>query len=191
MAAMASSKTEDTAKEGTPLINYNDNVVQSTPSFLQSFRSSFSSEDAIYTSSARSISSLLMNKLTSSEREHALKNLGIGPAAHLIRDAVLGESDGSSETWYDPYAHPDQPVKNFVSVLCSRLITYHWMVRFLLATAWTLALVTFLEPPQWCRDSDLEIAQGGVDDKFGVSFFAFSTGLKLSPFWFAESSVSR
>jgi hypothetical protein len=169
MAAMASSKTEDTAKEETPLINSNDDVVQSTPSFLQRVCSSITSEDAIFMSSARSISSLLTNELNSTERKDALENTGIGPAAHLIRDAVLGESDGISETWgYDPHAHPDQPVKNFVCVLCARLVAYHWMVRFLLATAWTLALVTFLEPPQWCRDSDLEIAQGGVDHKFGT-----------------------
>ena len=55
----------------------------------------------------RSISNRLISHLSSSEREHALKNLGIGPAAHLIRDAVLGER--SPENWFDPYADPDRP----------------------------------------------------------------------------------
>lgn len=109
-----------------------------------------------------------MSHLSSTEREYALKNLGIGPAAHLIRDAVLGEK--SHESWYDPYADPDQPIRNFISLLCSRLITSRWMARVMRATAWALVLLSFFDPPSWCQhNTDLALVQDTTTvDDFGT-----------------------
>lgn len=114
----------------------------------------------------RSFSSRLISHLSSHEKEHALKNLGIGPAAHLIRDAVLGER--SPELYYNPYENPDRPIRNFLSALCARWVTNRWMVRLQLASAWALVMLTFIEPPAWCRTSDLEIVQGQELDDFGT-----------------------
>jgi hypothetical protein len=109
-----------------------------------------------------------MSHLSSRDREHALKSLGIGPAAHLIRDAVLGER--SPEDWFDPYADPEQPFRNFLSLLCSRLIASRRTARLLRATAWMLALLSFVDPPSWCqKNTDLALVQDATDvDDFGT-----------------------
>lgn len=115
----------------------------------------------------RSISRRLMSQLSSSEREHALKYLGIGPAAHLIRDAVLGER--SPEDWFDPYADPDQPFRNFLSVLCSRLIANRWVNRLLRTMAWVPVILSFIEPPRWCdNETELALVEGTELDDFGT-----------------------
>ena len=101
------------------------------------------------------LSDRFLSRLSSRERTHALHTLGVGPAAHLIRDAVLGEK--STEEWFDPYQNPHQPLRNILSLLCSRLIAHRWMNRLLRATAWILVLLSFIEPPSWCQNSDLPI----------------------------------
>lgn len=112
-----------------------------------------------FESSARSMSSRLMSRLSSSQREHALVNLNIGPAARLIRDAVLGER--SPPDWYDPYSdHDTHPFKSFLSLLCARLVAHRSMNRLLKTTVWIMTLLTFIEPPSWCRDNyDLPLTE--------------------------------
>ena len=100
--------------------------------------------------SLQTLSDRFWSRLSSRERNHALETLGIGPAAHLIRDAVLGEK--STADWFDPYQNPNQPIRNAVSLVCSRLIAHRWMNRLLRATAWILAILSFIEPPSWCRN---------------------------------------
>lgn len=117
--------------------------------------------------SVRSISEQLISKLSSSERKNALENLGIGPAAHLIRDAVIGERS-YDDAWFDPYENTDQPLQNFMSVLCSRLMTYKAMVYLLHGTAWILVLLSFVEAPSWCQESNLDLVQGKEVDDFGT-----------------------
>eukprot|EP00934_Nitzschia_sp_Nitz4_P005854 Nitzschia sp. Nitz4//scaffold205_size38804//23986//26605//NITZ4_007646-RA/size38804-processed-gene-0.7-mRNA-1//1//CDS//3329541519//5844//frame0 len=97
--------------------------------------------------------------------ELALQQPGIGPAAHLIRDAVLGER--SPENWYDPYEDPDKPLKNFLAVFCARLIGHRLMVRLLQGAAWLLVILTFTEPPAWCQSSELDILDDSELDSFG------------------------
>ncbi len=125
------------------------------------------SESSSLRGSVRALSNRLISRLSSSDRNHALQTLGIGPAAHLIRDAVLGER--SSDEWFDPYANPDQPFRNCLSLLCSRLVAYRWMNRLLRATAWILVLLSFIEPPSWCdRNADLKLVEATTIDDFGT-----------------------
>lgn len=107
----------------------------------------------------------LMQSFSSTERQHALKELGVGPAASMIKDAVLGYQDAPYEGFYDPYANPTVHLtRNMISVVFGRFIAHTWVKRVLLAANWTLFILSFLEPPQWCRDSNLEIAQGNLND---------------------------
>mmetsp|Transcript_12926 Transcript_12926/g.30210 ORF Transcript_12926/g.30210 Transcript_12926/m.30210 type:complete len:840 (+) Transcript_12926:141-2660(+) len=108
--------------------------------------------------------SRLVQKFTTTERQRALKDLGIGKAASLIKDAVLGYQDAPYEGFYDPYANPDPRIRNMISIVCGRLVANNWIGRLLLTANWALFILSFLEPPQWCIDSDLDIAQGNIDN---------------------------
>jgi len=107
-----------------------------------------------------------VRSLSSAERQHALEVLGVGPAASMIKDAVLGYQDAPYEGFYDPYANTADAnvTRDMISVVCGRCIAYTWVKRLLLAANWTLFVLSFLEPPQWCRDSSLELAQGNLND---------------------------
>lgn len=114
------------------------------------------------TSSMRSFTNKMMKSLSSEDRRHALKQPGVGHAAFLIRDAVLGYQDAPHEGFYDPYSivnTEDSKInfRNSISFVCGRLCAYNWVQRLLLAANWIVFLLSFVEPPQWCRDSDLTI----------------------------------
>lgn len=117
--------------------------------------------------SLRKASSWLLQSMSSSQREHAM-TLGVGPAAFLIKDAVIGQQDAPYEGWYDPYAmfgHEYDELRNLISVICGRMIATKWVKRTLCYLPnWTLFVLSFIEPPQWCRDSDLAIASGNPSD---------------------------
>jgi hypothetical protein len=93
-----------------------------------------------------------------------IKKEGVGSAAFLVRDAVLGEEDVSCECWYNPCTHPQKEWRNFFAIICGRLSGYHWMTRVVQAAAWMTALLTFIEPPHWCRHGDFAMLE---DNKFG------------------------
>mmetsp|Transcript_36993 Transcript_36993/g.41654 ORF Transcript_36993/g.41654 Transcript_36993/m.41654 type:complete len:840 (-) Transcript_36993:136-2655(-) len=122
------------------------------------------------TSSIRNFSKQMMKSLSSEDRRHALKELGVGPAAFLIRDAVLGFQDAPYEGFYDPYMiadrldDPEKIVKNAISFVCGRLIAYNWVSIVLYGTNWILFILSFVEPPQWCRNSNLHIVQNNLND---------------------------
>ena len=84
------------------------------------------------------------------EQEHAVEK-GIVQAAFLIRDAVLGESENPSKGTYDPYMHPGNPIINLVSLIFRQILSYRLLRQFLYGSTWALALLTFVEPPRWCR----------------------------------------
>ena len=92
--------------------------------------------------------------------------LGVGPAAFLIKDAVIGQQDAPYEGWYDPYnTFAENEFRNVIAVLCGRLLAMTWVKRLLCYFPnWILFGLSFIEPPQWCRDSDLEIADNNLDD---------------------------
>jgi len=122
------------------------------------------------TSSIRNFSKKMMKSLSSEDRHHALKELGVGPAAFLIRDAVLGFQDAPYEGFYDPYMtadrldDPEKIVKNAISFVCGRLIAYNWVSIVLYSANWILFILSFVEPPQWCRNSNLQIVQNNLND---------------------------
>lgn len=81
----------------------------------------------------------------------------VGTAAHLIRDAAMDiDAENPSEGAYDPYHshHPKHSWRNVTSVLCRRLCVYQPLLTLLNFVAWTMLLLTFIEPPYWCRRSE-------------------------------------
>lgn len=105
----------------------------------------------------------VLASFSSTERQHALKVMGVGPAASMIRDAVMGYQDAPYEGFYDPYKNQDARVRNTVSVVCGRFIAYNWAKKLLLGANWMLFILSFLEPPHWCRNSSLEITKGNMN----------------------------
>jgi hypothetical protein len=89
--------------------------------------------------------------VTETERQEALQHKGVGQAAFLIRDAVIGSSENPSEGAYDPYKNPDRPNMNQISIFCRRVCSLRPYRRFLDTILWILILLTFFEPPNWCR----------------------------------------
>jgi hypothetical protein len=176
-----SAKQQEAADDSQPLLFpprslTSTSEVLSTPSSTSSFHGSQGSNNAFsdYRSIRDSDQSLSNNhgssflfgrhaasfrvvieNFSKSERDQALQIQGVGPAAFLIRDAVLGqEVENPAEGEYDPYLHLHEEhnmLKNTVSVACRRLCSYRPLVRFLRLTAWTLILLTFIEPPAWCH----------------------------------------
>ena len=80
----------------------------------------------------------------------------IGPAAHLIRDAAMDiDAENPSNGAYDPYhsRHAHNTWRNATSVLCRRLCAYRPLVTLFHLAAWTMLILTFIEPPYWCLAS--------------------------------------
>lgn len=96
--------------------------------------------------------SSFIEHFTKSERDKALEKPGVGEAAFLIRDAVLGslEVDNPSEGAYNPYENPDLVFKNAMSIFCRRLFSLRPVRRFMYAVVWMLVILSFIEPPGWC-----------------------------------------
>ena len=90
-------------------------------------------------------------ELFRSERDRAVEK-GIVQAAFLIRDAVLGESENPSKGTYDPYLNPENSVRNLLSLIFRQILSHRMLRKLTYAVVWTLALLTFVEPPRWCRD---------------------------------------
>lgn len=126
----------------------------------------------------------ILARYTTSEREKALLKEGVGAAAFLIRDAVLGEVENPAQGVYDPYQHPERQLRNAISIMCRRLTAYRPLFNFLRAVAWTLVLLTFVEPPHWCRETSHE---------HGLASLALSSSSKSSlvgcPAYFAAKGV--
>lgn len=97
--------------------------------------------------------SYVFQKFTRSEREEALKCEGVGAAAFLIRDAVLGE-DNTLTGFYDPYEHPERELRNLISVVCRRLVSSELLLKVEYFFIWMLIILTFVEPPIWCQNGD-------------------------------------
>eukprot|EP00980_Cylindrotheca_fusiformis_P019092 scaffold6440_cov124-Cylindrotheca_fusiformis.AAC.6 len=109
------------------------------------------------TSFARSVSSFLQGAI-GSERQHELQK--VWSAAHLVRDAFIGETDEPYDSWFDPYEKPENVYRNSCAFLCCHLeAKFVWPFTFAM---WILVLLSFIEPPYWCRDLEIE-----SDDEFG------------------------
>jgi hypothetical protein len=86
-----------------------------------------------------------------SERNRAIE-AGVVKAAFLIRDAVLGESENPSSGTYDPYANPENSIRNLASLIFRQILCSRLLRQVLLCSVWALALLTFVEPPRWCNE---------------------------------------
>lgn len=93
-----------------------------------------------------------LEHFTQSERDRALKQPGVGKAAFLIRDAVLGTTENPTEGTYNPYENPDAPLRNTISILCRRVCASRGFRKFIYFVVWILVVLSFFEPPAWCFD---------------------------------------
>lgn len=96
----------------------------------------------------------VLGLLTHSARDEALQREGVGRAAFLIRDAVIGEdAENPAEGAYDPYEYQSSEfeLRNTISIVCHRICSYRPVLRFFRATCWILVLLSFIEPPSWCE----------------------------------------
>lgn len=103
----------------------------------------------------------------SSSRDRALYKDGVGQAAFLIRDAVLGFNiENPSQGSYDPYTvkTADYKLRNAVSIFCHRVCSYRYIVQLFHFICWLLLFLTFLEVPAWCEDGDGEEDNGAVSN---------------------------
>jgi hypothetical protein len=120
---------------------------------VTSNRSVHFGEDSSHPESPRLVhhASSFIDHFTDSDREKALEKPGVGEAAFLIRDAVLGsEVENPTEGAYNPYQNQDHIFKNAVSIVCRRLCAI-WAVRwFSYAVVWVLVVLSVIEPPAWC-----------------------------------------
>jgi len=103
------------------------------------------------------------------QRDDALDD-GVGPAAFLVRDAILGEDyENPAEGAYDPYQSQDRKFRNAVSVLCRRICSHQRYINLFHLSCWFLALLTFVEPPHWCRSDDTSSGCAALLDASGAS----------------------
>jgi hypothetical protein len=106
---------------------------------------------------AHTVSSFLQEAI-GSERQHELQK--VWSAAHLVRDAFIGETAEPYDSWFDPYARPENQFKNYYAILCCHLeARLAWPIS---VAMWALVLLSFIEPPYWCRGLDIE-----TDHAFG------------------------
>lgn len=156
----AGSSSSEPAKEDSPLLEKEDNI----PSVR------FSSSKLRDSGSFRSIPSQLLESLSKSDRGEALKRPGVGAAAFLIRDAVLGVKENPRETLYDPYTGTEEDeLRSLLSIICGRISGNRYFARILDASVWILALLSIIEPPPWCRNQVMETTIDNTDEnnKFG------------------------
>lgn len=162
---MSKNERKDSASEGD---QQNSERSTTTTGEAASLLRSSSAADSEVASSTRSVessggnyfsfSSHWMNtanldnkELFRSERDRAVEK-GIVKAAFLIRDAVLGDSENPSMGTYDPYENPEHSVRNLLSLVFRQILSHRSIRQISNAVVWTVALLTFVEPPRWCRD---------------------------------------
>ena len=80
-------------------------------------------------------------------------------AAFLIRDVVLGSGVHGTEIVraagafdYNPYSQKNHPAMNRISRACRWVLARWAFFSVGQMASWTLALLSFVEPPVWCRD---------------------------------------
>lgn len=140
---MSHGETMSVDTEDTPLLSSEE------PSSRIEFASLQADLDASSRSSDASIRAILRN-FSRSQRDKALNKPGVGQAAFLIRDAVLGEVENPAEGAYNPYDSKDS-LRSELAVFCGRVCANRALVQSMYAIVWFLVLLTFVEPPHWCR----------------------------------------
>jgi len=155
----SSRKGDNDAQEGTPLLIGRSNSIRATvpknTGDSDSGSPSIRKRPKLRTLAKFASSDWFQSYSDSERRRHALHASHIGAAAFLIRDAVLGDQvEDPAEGAYDPYQSANETdfekFRNSVALLCRQ-----WCpsaVKPLWTALTLLILLTFLEPPHWCRD---------------------------------------
>ena len=90
-------------------------------------------------------------------KRHELLAGNIGTAAYLIRDAVLGDEyvvEDPTIGAYNPFSSSNAKnlLRNEISIMCRKYCSSWTVLRMLHYSVASLLLLTFLEPPHWCRN---------------------------------------
>ena len=134
----------------------------------------------------RTLTRFMLQATTHSDRErhrHQLRGASracLGTAAALVRDCVLGdEVENPSEGCYDPYTASNETdgekLRNAVALGCRRWCPTANQLVWIPMTL--LILLTFLEPPHWCRDN-VNLPYGGCETYFRAT--GVPAGVELS-----------
>ena len=134
----------------------------------------------------RTLTRFMLQATTHSDRErhrHQLRGASracLGTAAALVRDCVLGdEVENPSEGCYDPYTASNETdgekLRNAVALGCRRWCPTANQLVWIPMTL--LILLTFLEPPHWCRDN-VNLPYGGCETYFRAK--GVPAGVELS-----------
>lgn len=86
----------------------------------------------------------------------------IGTAAYLIRDAVLGDAYAVEDPTigaYNPFSSSNSKnvLLNEISIICRKYCSSWTTLRVLHYSVALLILLTFFEPPHWCRNHRFNI----------------------------------
>lgn len=150
----ASNQSSSSHGEAAPLLRKSSSAADSVDGVLSSTRSVDSSSAGGYfgfSSHWLNTANLDAKEVFRSERERAVEK-GVVQAAFLIRDAVLGESENPSKGTYDPYLHPENSIRNLLSLVFRQILSNRYLRKLSFVAVWSLALLTCVEPPSWCRD---------------------------------------
>lgn len=92
---------------------------------------------------------------------------GIGPAAFLLRDAVMGDNvENPAEGAYVPYFSDSTTTNtriNRLSIVCRRLCSHRTLLSIFYGACWGIASLSFIEPPPWCERQALASNKTCVD----------------------------
>jgi hypothetical protein len=118
-------------------------------------------------------------------KRRALLSGNIGAAAYLIRDAVVGDNNSVVEDpttgAYNPFSstNSNHVIRNEISITCRKYCSSWSTLRMLYCSVAALILLTFLEPPHWCRNLRLNmIAPEGQQEELFLG--SCDTVLRLS-----------
>lgn len=99
---------------------------------------------------------------TDDKKRHKLLAGNVGAAAYLIRDAVIGDDymvEDPSNGAYNPFSSSNSNfvIRNETSKTCRKYCSSWTTLRVLNYAVIVLIILTFLEPPHWCRNYRLNM----------------------------------
>lgn len=127
---------------------------------------------------------ILSQRSINDTKRHELLSGNIGTAAYLIRDAVLGDNyvvEDPTIGAYNPFSsiHSNNVLRNEISIRCRKYCSSWSTLRMLYYSVAVLLLLTFFEPPHWCRNYRLSmIASDGQQEELFLG--SCDTILRLS-----------
>jgi hypothetical protein len=128
-------------------------------------------------------------------KRHELLAGNVGIAAYLIRDAVLGDDyavEDPVDGAYNPFSSSNTKnvLRNEISIICRKCCSSWTTLRLLHYSVAVLLLLTFFEPPHWCRNYQLSIMSPD-DQQPTIVFGSCDTILRLSDTPKLETTTSN